>query len=394
MTADFGIFCNPESRRVEGFCIALGRTLRQRPVLIPWQWVLEGSRWQQQLGDVPRFIRLESPGRNWGVEKQLLLRGAAVEDEEASRGWRSMPAQRVASLANDTGRVLPMRQWFLGWRETLRDLSRWAERGRFKSRWLCQPEDVACMFDKVSCQGRLEQAGVAAPPALGVPRDFDQLWESMRQSGRRRIFLKPCHGSSASGVVALESSRTDLQAFSSLELVEDADGLRLYNRRRIRTWRGAAEVRRLVDVICAERCLVQVWIPKAGLFGRPFDLRIVVIGGRARNVMLRLGRGPITNSQLLGGKGEVQILRQKMGEEAWGRMLAQCEQTMARCFPHSLYAGFDVLVEPDLCTSWILEVNAFGDLLPRILHEGRETYEWEVEQALQRKPVQVSSKGT
>src|SRR5213078_4159611 len=70
---DFALFCNPESRRVEGFSIALGRVLRQRPRLIPWQRVLEGSEWEKQFQDAPQFLRLESPGRNWKVEQQFLL---------------------------------------------------------------------------------------------------------------------------------------------------------------------------------------------------------------------------------------------------------------------------------------------------------------------------------
>src|SRR5256885_2164306 len=90
MTADFGLFCNPESRRVEGFSMALGRVLRQRPKLVPWQWVLAGPEWQRLLEVTPRFLRLESAGRNWKVEQQLLLRGAGIEDEEAARGWRRM----------------------------------------------------------------------------------------------------------------------------------------------------------------------------------------------------------------------------------------------------------------------------------------------------------------
>jgi hypothetical protein len=390
---DFALFCNPESRRVEGFSIALGRLLRQRPRLIPWQWVLEGPVWERQLEALPKFLRLESPGRNWKVEQQLLIRGAALEDEEAASDWRKMPAETIASVTNDPGRVLPMRQWFLGWRRTLRELSAWAERGGFSSRWLCPPEDVICMFDKLVCQRKLENAGVAVPPALGVPQNFDELWELMRQAGRRRIFLKPCHGSSASGVVALESSRDDIQAFSTLETVEAPDGLRLYNHRRIHIWRGASDVRRLVDAVCGERCLAQAWIPKAGISGRPFDLRVVVIGGRARQVMLRLGRGPMTNSQLLGGKGDVEMLHHRMGEEAWGNMLALCEMAMAKCFPHSLHAGFDVLIEPNFRTARILEVNAFGDLLPGILHEGRDTYTWEVGESVRREAIQVSATG-
>lgn len=380
----FALFCNPESRRTEGFSIALARTLRQRPKLIPWQWVIEDGPWEKQLDGDPKFLRLESPGRNWKVEQLLLLRGGTIVDEEAASGWRRLPEKAIASLTNDPGRVLPMRQWFLGWRYTLQQLSAWTDQRGFSSRWLCPPEDAICMFDKFACQRKLESAGIATAPSLGIPRNFDELWESMRQTGRRRVFLKPCHGSSASGVVALESGRNEIQAFSTLEVSEAADGVRLYNRRRIHVWRGAAEVRRLVDEVCGERCLAQVWVPKAGISGRAFDLRVVVIGGQARHVMVRLGRGPITNSQLLGGKGDVELLRRRMGDEALPGIFQLCETAIARCFPRSLYAGFDVLIEPDFQTSRILEVNAFGDLLPGNLYEGRDTYTWEVEEALRR----------
>ena len=390
--ADFALFCNPESRRVEGFTIALGRALRQRPKLIPWLWLLEGHAWEPHPS--PRFLRLESPGRNWPVEQKFLLHGAGITDDDSdSRYWRRMSAREVAALANDPGRILPMRQWFLAWRKQLLDLASWASRHSSDSRWLCPPEDVICMFDKAACQTKLEEAHIAVPPALGVAHDFDDLLERMRRFRVRRVFLKPCHGSSASGVVALEASRNEIQAFSTVELVDAPDGLRLYNRRRIKIFRGAAEVRRLVDAIIPERCLVQAWVPKAGMFGHTFDLRVVVIGGRARHVMMRLGPGPMTNSQLLGGKGDVDALRLRMGEEAWSSMLALCEDTMTKCFPRSLYAGLDVLIEPNFQTARILEVNAFGDLLPRMLHEGRDTYTWEIEEALRHRPAQVSAIG-
>lgn len=389
LSSGFALFCNPESRRVEGFSQALGRVLRQRPKLVPWQWVLEDRPWEEQFDEAPQFLRLESPGRNWRVEQRLLLQGAAIDDEEAALAWRRMPEQAVASLVYDPGRVLPMRQIFLAWRSTLKELSAWAQQLGFSSRWLCPPEDVNCMCDKLACHRELERAGTPVPPSLGVPRSFDELWELMRRAGRRRVFLKPCHGSSASGVVALESGRTEIQAFSTLQLVEEAGELRLYNRRRIRAWRSVAEVRRLVDTVCGERCLAQVWIPKAGISGAPFDLRVVVIGGRARHVNARLGRGPMTNSQLLGGRCDAELVRQRMGDEAWMRMLELCEETMRKCFPRSLYAGLDVLIEPDFRTAHILEVNAFGDLLPRVLYEGRDTYAWEVEEAL-RRPAYVS----
>jgi glutathione synthase/RimK-type ligase-like ATP-grasp enzyme len=301
----------------------------------------------------------------------------------------------VTRLENDPGRILSSRQWFLGWQETLRELSAWASRDQLAERWLCPPEDVLMMFDKAACQSSLETAELAVPPSLGLPVSFDDLWERMRATGCRRIFLKPCHGSSASGVVALEASRHGIQAFTTVERVETSGEIRLYNRRSIQAYRGAAEVRALVDSICPERCLAQVWVPKAGLAGKVFDVRVVVIGGRARHVMVRLGNGPMTNSALLGGKADASSLRARMGEDAWAGMLGLCERAMVELFPRSLYAGIDVLVEPDFRTSRILEVNAFGDLLPRHLHEGQDTYAWEVEQALERdSAAQVSAIGS
>jgi glutathione synthase/RimK-type ligase-like ATP-grasp enzyme len=277
-----------------------------------------------------------------------------------------------------------MRQWFLGWRSVLQMVDSWSRGAGLGDRWLCPPTDVLCMFDKEACQRVLERGQIPVAPMLGLPRNFDELWELMRSSGRRRVFLKPCHGSAASGVVALEASRNDIQAFSTVELVRTQEGWRMYNRRRINTWRGAKAVREMIDAVCGQRCLAQIWVPKAGLQGKPFDVRIVVIGGKARHVMVRLGRGPMTNSQLLGGKGDVELLRSRMGESSWAAMLEMCEQAMSRCFPRSLYAGFDVLVEPGFHRSRVLEVNAFGDLLPRQLHDGRDTYEWEVLEAMKR----------
>jgi hypothetical protein len=374
----FGVFCNPESRRVEGFCAASAKLLRQYPALVPWQWVLENAPWPARLEPPPRWLRLESPGRNWTVEKAILLRGAAIEDEEATHGWARLSAPEIQVLEHDPGRVYPMRQWYLGWRSLLQQLSSWAAGSCFANRWLCSPEQVATMYDKAACQQLFERAGFPTPPALGIPAGFDELWEMMKRSGRRRIFLKPCHGSAATGIVALESHGNKLQAHSTLELAGEPGASRMYNHRQIRVHRSPAEVRRLVNEICRHRCIAQAWIPKAGLHGRPFDLRVVVIGGIAGHVMVRLGRGPMTNSQLLGGKGDVALLRSKMKSGAWERMLTSCERAFYECFPFSLYAAFDVLVEPDFQTIHFLEANAFGDLLPGLLYRGYTTYEWEV----------------
>jgi hypothetical protein len=45
-------------------------------------------------------------------------------------------------------------------------------------------------------------------------------------------------------------------------------------------------------------------MPKAGIDGRTFDLRVLVIAGRARHAVARLSRGPMTNLHLLNERGD------------------------------------------------------------------------------------------
>ena len=52
------------------------------------------------------------------------------------------------------------------------------------------------------------------------------------------------------------------------------------------------------------------------------------------------------------------------------------------CFAESLYAGIDLLLTPDYRHHRVLEVNAFGDLLPRLLWNGLDTYQAEVQALL------------
>jgi glutathione synthase/RimK-type ligase-like ATP-grasp enzyme len=45
----------------------------------------------------------------------------------------------------------------------------------------------------------------------------------------------------------------------------------------------------------------------------------------------------------------------------------------ASCFPDSLYAGVDVLIDSRQ-RPLVGEINAFGDLLPRLTHRGDSAY--------------------
>src|SRR5258708_17570800 len=181
----------------------------------------------------------------------------------------------------------------------------------------------------------------------------------MRGRGCYRVFIKLAHGSSASGVVAYRINDNRHQALTTVEMVSNNHELRLYNSRRIRTLKEPAEIRTLITALCRQRVHVEYWLPKAGHQGRVFDLRVVMIAGAVRHVVVRLSQTPMTNLHLLNARGDVDELLDKLCRTSWQ---VTCQRAAAQI--GSLYAGLDVLFTPDFGHHAVLEVNAFGDLLP------------------------------
>jgi len=133
----------------------------------------------------------------------------------------------------------------------------------------------------------------------------------------------------------------------------------------------------LIDALCRHRVHVEQWLPKAGFDNRTFDLRVVVIAGRACHTVARLSRSPMTNLHLLNERGDQDAVRERVGWPAWEAAMRNFELAM-ECFPGSLYAGIDLLFTPGHRRHVVIEVNAFGDLLPGVLWRGQETYATEL----------------
>lgn len=237
------------------------------------------------------------------------------------------------------------------------------------------------MFDKPRCHAHLAAAGIPVPPALSPVRSHEELMDAMRERGWTRVFLKSAHGSSASGVVAYQTDGTRHQAITSAEMVETGTGVKLYNSLRLRIYTAPKQISRLIDELCRHHVHVERWMPKAKQAGKNFDLRVLVIAGRPRHKVARRSRSPMTNLHLLNERGDLDAVRLRMGDEAWARAMETCARTGA-LFPDSLHAGVDLLISPDLRQHAVLEVNAFGDLLPRLTDDGLNTGEAQVEAVL------------
>ena len=325
------------------------------------------------------IVRVDSPGKDFETERALLRAGAEVED---NGDYARLSSDEVERLEFDRGRILCPRQWYLGFCEVL-DLIK----SQLHGTGCClmnSLSDIALMFDKPRCQKTLSDSGIPTAKSLGEVRSFAELRDRLRQTGCNRVFIKLAHGSSGSGVVAYETNGPKHQATTTVEAVSRGNELCLYNSRRIRIYRDVREIEPLIDALCRHRVYVEEWLPKAGIAGGTFDLRIVVIGSRAMHTVVRLNRHPITNLHLLGGRGSLDEVVQRMGDVSWEAARQTCERLMRNCFPQSLYAGIDLHIAPDYRRHNVLEVNAFGDLLPEIVWQGLDTYETELSVMLNR----------
>ncbi len=368
---------NPETRRVELFQQALNRNGLPPAKLISYADLLAHNCQLAEVDAPETIFRFDAPERSFAVDRGFIAAGAGIEPDGHHH---QISAIAAANLPEDLGRIWYQHQWYLGWCQCLRS---WTT--NLQGRILNHPEDIIVMFDKVRCQRILAAAGVPVPPLLFPnarhPRSLDLLRQAMTAQNINRVFVKLAHGSAASGVVAYELRGEMERAITTVERVVNNGELRFYNSRLIRQYRDRSAIADIIDFLAAESVQIETWLPKARFHGREFDVRVVVIGGKAHQAVMRVGNSPMTNLHLGNDRQEISNLPPGLSPQTWAEMLATCERAAA-CFPRSYYCGIDLLIAPNLQDHYILELNAFGDLLQGITWQGEDTYQTQVRKLL------------
>ncbi|MEU4571267.1 STM4014 family protein [Nonomuraea sp. NPDC023979] len=341
---EFAVVGTPGDRRVTMFGAAVTAHGLAEPYVIPWRDVLAG---RELRAPAKALLRIDSPGED--AEADALLRGPG-----------------------DPARVGGGAAWYEAFTAGLARVA--AVPG---VRLLGDVAEIGVLFDKRRCHAVLEAAGVPVPPGF-TASSYGELRELMAVRGWKRVFVKPAHGSSSSGVIAFQAHAGRVKAVTSAARTGGA----YLNSLRVRTYEDEADVRRLVDFLAPDGLHVERWFPKASVGGRAFDLRVVTVAGKPTHAVVRSGRWPMTNLHLGGERGDLEPLRARTA--LWERVLDTCARAAA-CFPGTLSTGVDLMVGADWRTVAVAEVNAFGDLLPGLgdlAGHGRDTYAEQVRAVL------------
>ncbi|MEK7953623.1 STM4014 family protein [Luteolibacter soli] len=366
----FALLGQPGTRRTAGFLAACASRGLPEPRVIPWEEALAPDFDPAARLSGVDALRIETPADCPAAERVLLTRGHDTRQAESHHP--TLAPEDCAALPDDDGQLRHQRQWYLGFRAVLDDIDAWCRRTGVRP--MNAPGEIAVLFDKLATREVLEAADVSMPPSGGLCHGFDHLVAIMDR-GHDRVFLKPCHGSSASGVMAIaRNKRGDWRAVTTAQ----PDGNVIRNLKRPREIRQLDELRSTVDAVGRQRALVERWFPKATLGGRAFDLRVVVVAGMAAHVVVRTSRGPITNLHLDNRRGDLKATWQAVGEPAWRRGL-QLAESAALCFPGCHYVGVDVMIGVRGQGEVIAEINAFGDLLHHERWRGKNPWELEVD---------------
>lgn len=348
----FTIIGNPENRRVTMFSDAVLQLTGTLPTVISYSDIL-----RSRVLDIPpnTILKIDSPGENEFVRKELIAMGGDVLSKDF--------------LLSD---IQHQQAWYRGYSKLLDIIN--DSISPTVQQMNCV-EDIKIMFDKTACQQLLHQHQIAVPFSLSGINSFDELLIRMEEQKLNRVFIKPAHSSSASGTIAFRKAGNKMEAISSATF--NAETGIYFNSLKVKTYHKRDEIERLINVILQEKVIVEEWIPKATLEDRYFDCRVLVVNKRARHLVLRTSQQVITNLHLGNKRGDNDAFVKKFGAAILDR-INTLAASVATVFPKSFYFGVDILLSADAKRLVVLEVNAFGDLLPGLQHEGESCYEAEV----------------
>lgn len=342
-----GLIGNPENRRIIDFQVEAQEQGWPKPICLPYEGLLSDSSALEQFE--ADFVRIDSPGENAGVADALIALGGGP---------------RNAGL--EFGEISFLREYHKGFCALLKMIETCGVR------CINSPRSIAQMFDKWRCHEVFLEKQVERPPSERATMDASEFFAWVRDKPSGRFFLKPLHGSSASGVCALRWAAGRMQLIAPIRILFRSGRPILINSLEVQTYSEISNIETILRLLLPQGMIMERWIPKFTVPGGAIDVRVLVIAGEARHYVVRQSRSPMTNLHLGNRRCGPEILEDALGAAKCIALFHLAERA-ANCFPEALYAGVDILIDTSR-RLYVGEINAFGDLLPRITHRGESAY--------------------
>lgn len=343
--------------------------------LAPARVVAYTEDWQTVLPEwltPSTFLRIEAPNRLADV-RCLMKKGF---NGATSAGLTAYCDALVDNSTLENGEFFAPHQFYFGLKSKLQQLYELIQQKPIAGTMNHIP-DVVTFFDKQHCHQQLNNHGIPLPSALYDVSSYNDLREKMREGDLNNVFIKTRFGSGASGIIALKTNGSKVQ---SLTTVEQANG-RLYNTRNLQRCANEVDVGALIDRLCQWGVQCESWVPKATIKEKQSDCRILLVDGAPDFIVLRKSKTPITNLHLMNERAKIDELIVRAGNDTWQRVLNTCDK-IAGIFPKSFQIALDITVHRNLRNHSVLELNAFGDFLQNIKHQGMGTHAWQLQKFL------------
>ena len=347
----------------------------------------------RQTMDEPPLLRLDAPGEHFEVERELIALGApdatgSPGDDRWHRYNKSVVSPISGKMARGLkeikGKLYHPSQWFRGYCRLLSRLDREAGQLWDTPQWVNAPEDITAMFDKRHTYQLLSSAGLPVPRRLAAPEaipDYETLRGRMADERIHRLFIKLAAGSGACGVIAYQVNPVTGAEWAITTIGVENYQARpplFYNVKKLMTYKERRIIRQIINWLLSHGAHVEQWIPKASYRDRTFDIRQLVVAGKACHSIARVSRTPITNLHLDSDRMGLEEI--DLPDDLQTAVRQCAEQTLA-VFPQSTVAGIDVLLNSGSLRPYVLDVNPFGDLLYHCHYEGHDPYAWEMRMA-------------
>ncbi|TCI93618.1 STM4014 family protein [Tenacibaculum sp. M341] len=298
-------------------------------------------------------IRLESAGEDFETYQQILLLACSNETE------RNIVLNKTFLF----GQIADFNLWLKGWEVLLTSIKHLEK--QYQITFINDPLDILAVFDKSKTTKHLHTNGVAVPPHLTC-NSYSHLKQIMQQQQIHQVFLKPKAGSSASGVMAFRyKDEKNIQLHTTIDLKEH----HLFNSLKLKRYHTEKSINNIWNKIPFNSLHIELWLPKFKHQNLNIDFRVVVINGKAEFIVPRGSKHTITNLHL--GNEKLNLDSLNLTTDTIHKIKTIAEQAMS-CYPKLFYAGVDVLLTPKKQV-YVLEINAFGDMLLNITNKNNLT---------------------